>query len=430
MSRLTEIDPLTIYFDISAAVHRRAGLGRYAESLARALLAQIGGLPAGFSTGRPSDQPAPFAFFYNREHGIEPLAGLEHVPAVTVNLGYKPWRMLVWLGQLGRVGFDRLLPAATLFHATEHLLLPLRGVPTVLTVHDLIFRRYPRHHKPLNRWYLNATMPLFCRRADHIIAVSEQTKRDVMAAYGIPAGKITVIYEAADSRFRLQPAERVAAVRRRYGLPERYLLFVGTIEPRKNLGRLLAAFERLHAAGLTDGLVIVGKRGWLYDDFFARLENSPAKQAVIFPGFVPDADLPAIYAGAQALAFPSEFEGFGLPVLEAMACGTPVVCSNTSSLPEITSPSGPGPLSAPRSAPLAPQLWGERGAERGRAVGAALLVDPLDVDALADALRRVLADPDLAAELRARGLAQAARFSWERAAQETLAVYRQVAAGG
>ncbi len=402
---------MTIYFDISAAVHRRAGLGRYAESLARALLAQL--------TRLPVYQPANLAFFYNREHGIEPLAGLEHVPAATVNLGYKPWRMLVWLGQLGRVGFDRLLPGATLFHATEHLLLPLRRVPTVLTVHDLIFRRYPQHHKPLNRWYLNATMPLFCRRADHIIAVSEQTKRDVMAAYGIPADKITVIYEAADPRFRTQPAARVAEVRRRYGLPDRYLLFVGTIEPRKNLGRLLAAFERLHAAGLTDALVIVGKRGWLYDDFFARLEGSPAKQAVLFPGFVPDADLPAVYAGAQALAFPSEFEGFGLPVLEAMACGTPVVCSNTSSLPELTCV--PGPTSPP--GPLSHE-------ERGSEASAALLIDPLDVDALTDALRCVLADPDLAAGLRARGLAQAARFSWERAAQETLAVYRQVIAGG
>ena len=371
---------MTIYFDISAAVHRRAGLGRYADSLARALLPLLG------------DE---LAFFYNREAGIEPLAGLEGVPAATVNLGYKPWRMLVWLGQVGRVGFNRLVPGATLFHATEHLLLPLRGTPTVLTVHDLIFRRYPAHHKRLNRWYLNATMPLFCRRAGHIIAVSEQSKRDVIESYGIPPEKITVIYEAADPRFCPQPAETVAAVRTRYSLPDRYLLFVGTIEPRKNLGRVLTAFERLHAEGLTDALVIVGKRGWLYDDFFARLEGSPAKQAVIFPGFVPDADLPVVYAGAQTLAFPSEFEGFGLPVLEAMACGVPVVCSKTSSLPEVTG-------------------------------DAALLVDPLNVDALTEALRRVLSEPSLAADLRARGLARAARFSWARAAQETLAVYRRL----
>ena len=144
-----------------------------------------------------------------------------------------------------------------------------------------------------------------------------------------------MIYEAADARFCPQPLETVAEARSRYRLPERYLLFVGTIEPRKNLGRLLQAFERLRAEKLTDALVIVGKRGWLYDDFIAQWEASPARDAVIFPGWVDDADLPAIYAGAQALAFPSIFEGFGLPILEAMGCGTPVACSNTSSLPEV-----------------------------------------------------------------------------------------------
>jgi hypothetical protein len=136
---------VTIYFDVSAAVHRRAGLGRYADSLARALLPLLG------------DR---LALFYNREQGIEPLVGLEHLSARTVALGYKPWRMAVWAGQLAHAGFNRLLPGAELFHATEHLLLPLRGVPTVLTVHDLIFRHLPQHHKRLNRWYLNMTLPL------------------------------------------------------------------------------------------------------------------------------------------------------------------------------------------------------------------------------------------------------------------------------
>jgi glycosyltransferase involved in cell wall biosynthesis len=370
---------MTIYFDVSAAVHRRAGLGRYAECLARALAPLL---------------PGRLTLFYNREAGIEPLSGLEHLPTRGVALGYKPWRMLVWLGQLAGVGFNRLAPDAELFHATEHLLLPLRGIPTVLTVHDLIFRDLPRHHKPLNRWYLNLTLPLYCRRASHIVAVSAQTRRDLVAAYRLPPEKITVIHEAADSRFRPQPAEAVAAVRARYRLPERYVLFISTIEPRKNLTRLLTAFERVHAAGLTDAFVVVGKRGWLYDDFFAAVEHSSAQRAVIFPGWVADADLPAVYAGAQALAFPSLFEGFGLPVLEAMACGTPVVCSNSSSLPEI-------------------------------AGDAALQVDPRDVDALAAALHRVLTDLALCEELRQKGFIQAGRFTWEETARQTLAVYCQ-----
>ncbi len=377
-----------IYLDVSAAVHRRAGLGRYAESLTRALVA------AGRSTALTAGTDR-YGLFYNQERGVEPLAGLEHLPAHTVALGYKPWRMLVWLGQLARVGLDRWFPDAELYHATEHLLLPLRSVPTVLTVHDLIFRRFPAHHKRLNRWYLNLTLPLYCRRAKHIIAVSECTRRDLAAAYRLPPAKITVVSEAAAPHFCPQPPEMVAAVRARYGLPERYLIFVSTIEPRKNLARLLTAFEALRADGLSDGLVIVGRRGWLYDDFFARLERSPARDRVIFPGYVPDADLPPLYAGAQACVFPSLYEGFGLPVLEAMACGTPVATSSTSSIPEVGG-------------------------------DAALYFDPADVEQITETTRRLLRDPALGEEMRARGLAQAARFSWARAARETRAVYDAV----
>jgi glycosyltransferase involved in cell wall biosynthesis len=372
-----------IYLDISAAVHRRAGLGRYAESLTRALVAA---------------HPGRYALFYNRERGVKPLPGLGHLPVRTVALGYKPWRMLVWLGQLTHAGLDNLLPDAELFHATEHLLLPLRSVPTVLTVHDLIFRRLPAHHKPLNRWYLNLTVPLYCRRANHIIAVSEYTRRDLISAYGLPPEKITVVCEAAAPRFRLQPPEAIAAVRTRYSLPNRYLLFVGTIEPRKNLTRLLAAFETIYGEGLSDGLVIVGRRGWLYGDFFAHLEQSPVKQAVLFPGYVMDEDLPGIYAGAQALVFPSLCEGFGLPVLEAMACGTPVVSSNASSIPE---------------------AGGE----------AALYFDPTDTAEITTTTRRLLREAGLQDSMRAQGLAQAARFSWDLAATATEAVYDAVLRG-
>jgi glycosyltransferase involved in cell wall biosynthesis len=325
---------MTVYLDISAAVHRRAGLGRYAERLAIELAQLI---------------PDQIGFFYNAEHGIQPL-----------------------------------------------MLLPLHAVPTVLTVHDLIFRHLPQYHKPLNRWYLNLTMPLYCRRATRIITISEASRRDLVEAYKLPPEKINVIYEAADVRFRPQSAVAVALALARYDLPSRYLLFVGTIEPRKNLTRLLVAFEKVYAQGLTDALVIVGKQGWLYDGFFAALERSPARSAVIMPGYVADADLPIIYAGAQVLLLPSLYEGFGLPILEAMSCGTPVICSNTSSLPEV-------------------------------AGDAARLVDPKSANTIAEALEQVLTNPNLQGEMRERGLAQARRFSWERAAQETLALYRQLA---
>ncbi len=372
---------MTLTLDLSAAVHRRAGLGRYAESLARALYTLI---------------PDELALFYNAERGIAPLAGLEHLPTRTVALGYKPWRMLVWAGQLARISFNHLIPGATLFHATEHLLLPLHGIPTVLTVHDLIFRHLPEHHKRLNRWYLNATMPLYCRRATHIIAVSEATRQDLIAAYAVPPEKITVVLEAADPQFTPQPPERIIAARERYGLPEAYLLFVSTIEPRKNLTRLLRAWEPLYLTGEAPPFVIVGKRGWLAEDFYAALDASPAREGMLFTGYVADGDLPALYSGALAFVFPSLYEGFGLPPLEAMACGAPVLCANASSLPEVVG-------------------------------DAALLVDPTSVDAIREGLRRLLSDSDLRADLRTRGIQRAAQFSWERAAQETLAIYRRLA---
>ena len=371
-----------MYVDVSAAVHHRAGLGRYGDSLVRELSGMI---------------PDRLALFYNQERGVEPLRGLEQLPSRTVSLGYKPWRMAVWMGQLARLPFNRLVPGASLFHATEHLLMPLWGVPTVLTIHDLIPQLLPQHHKPLNRWYLNWTMPLYCRRANHIIAVSEATRRDLLATYHLPPEKVSVIHEAASPRFRPQPESAQVRVRKMYGLPEEYLLYVGTIEPRKNLERLLEAWTPLRRSGECPPLVIVGKRGWLSDSFYAALEASPVHEDIILTGYVQDADLPVIYGAATAFVWPSLYEGFGLPPLEAMACGTPVVCANASSMPEVVG-------------------------------DAALLFDPQDSDALKATMRQIVADADLRVELRERGLVRSSKFSWSRAAAETLAVYTQLLA--
>jgi glycosyltransferase involved in cell wall biosynthesis len=375
---------LAIYIDIAAAVHGRAGLGRYAESLARALV---------------TTAPERFAFFFNRggsrSGGVRTLEGLEGIPVRSVSAGYKPWRMAVWLGQLGRLRFNRLLPDAELYHATEHLLMPLGDMPTVLTVHDLIFHRHPQHHKRLNYWYLNLAMPLFCRRASAIIAVSQATKDDLVRLYGLDPAKISVVHEAAARHFTPASPAEIASARSRYSLSERYVLHVGTIEPRKNLDRLLEAVQRLRADGEDVNLVIVGSKGWLYQSFFQRLEELALGNAVQLPGYVPDADLPAVYSGARLVAVPSLYEGFGLPVLEAMACAAPVVCSNSSSLPEVGG-------------------------------DAARYFEPTDVTAMADTLQTVWRDQTLREQMRQDGLARAARFSWARAAKETLAVYNQV----
>jgi glycosyltransferase involved in cell wall biosynthesis len=288
-----------------------------------------------------------------------------------------------------------LVPGCDLFHATEHLLLPLKDCPSVLTVHDLVFQVYPERHKPLNRWYLRAALPLYCRRADAIICVSEHTKKDLVDLWGIDGEKVHVVYEAADPRFGRRSAEKVAVARARYGLPERYLLVVGTIEPRKNLNRLLDAIALVRQEREDVKLVIVGRLGWLYQGFLDKLEQFEHREAVIRPGFVPDADLPAVYQGAVGTVYPSLYEGFGLPMLESMACGTPVISSRASSLPE---------------------LGGD----------AAYYFDPLDVEEMAAALGAVWRDADLRRSMRERGLARASQFSWTRAARETLEVYRSV----
>ncbi len=374
---------MPIFVDVSAAVHSKAGIGRYAHSLARALIEQ---------------RPGSMALFYNRVAGSQPPAGLERVPARTVKAGYKPWRMAVWLGQVARVSFARLMPGAELFHATEHLLPYLGRVPTVLTVHDMIFKLFPEHQKRQNYWYLNATMPLYCRRADAIITVSESSKRDIVQHYRLDPAHVHVIYEAASPEFVPAPVDAVARVRERYGLPERFALHVGTIEPRKNLTRLVEAMQRLRDQGLTVPLVIVGGKGWLYEDFFERLEQLEVRHDVHFPGYVAAEDLPAVYTAATLTVVPSVYEGFGLPVLEAMSCGAPVVCSDRSSLPEV-------------------------GGQAAR------YFDPHQVDSMAEAIAAVWTEPALAEQMQALGREQAARFSWSRAAEQTLGVYERVRSG-
>ena len=374
---------MTIYYDVSAAVHGHPGLGRYAESLARALLAAHDGS---------------FSFFYNVDPTIRPLQGLEDVPQHTVRAHYRRWRMQVWMGQLSRRSYDHLLPGAELYHATEHLLMPLRDIPTVLTVHVLIFRLFPRYHKWRNYVYLNLAMPLFCRRANAIIVVSESTRRDLVRTYGVDPAKITLIYEAAAPRFVPQPETAVTAARARYHLPDRYVMTVCAIEPRKNHAGFLRAFEHLCREDRNLHWVIVGRKGWLYEGFFAALERSPVRDRVILPGYIEDEDLPAVYGGALAFVFPSFGEGFGLGPLEAMACGTPVVSSNATSLPEVGG-------------------------------DAALYFDPHEPEQMVEALRPVLADPVLREGMRHRGLAQAARFSWAKAAEETWALYQKLIEG-
>jgi glycosyltransferase involved in cell wall biosynthesis len=283
-----------------------------------------------------------------------------------------------------------------LYHATDFLLPPtLPGARTLLTVHDLSYARVPESASPRLRAYLNSVVPRSARRAGHILADSQATKDDLVALYGLPPDNITVILSGVDSHFQRVTDEAAwSAVRARYQLgPRPYIFAVGTVQPRKNYIRLMQALGRLRAGGLDVMLVIAGGKGWLDDPIYRALDDLKLREHVHLIGFADDADLPTLYSTARVTAFPSLYEGFGLPILESMACGTPVVTANLSSMPEAA---------------------GE----------AALLIDPLDVEALAGALGRLLTDDALHADLVARGLAQARRFTWERAARQLQGVYR------
>lgn len=370
-----------IYIDISAAVHSKAGLGRYAENLADALL---------------QAQPERFGLFYNRgENSRFPVSLPANVPRRSVSLGYKPWRMAILLAQMSHISFNHLLPNAQLFHSTEHLLMPMRGVPVILTVHDLIYKLFPAYHKKLNYWYLNLAMPLYCRRADAIIAVSQAGKQDIVRYYDVNPAKVHVVYEAAASHFHPLPPAKIAQVRQTYNLPQRFLLHLSTIEPRKNLSRLLDALLVLRQLFPDLCLVLAGGKGWLFDDFFAKIEANNLHNVVQVLGWVPDEDLPAILAAADLAVQPSLYEGFGLPVLEHMACGQVVAASNTSSHPEV-------------------------GGE------AAVYFDPTNVAEIVSVIRRLLTDKDEYRHRQQLGREQAAKFSWERAAKETIAIYDQL----
>lgn len=307
---------------------------------------------------------------------------------------------------LGRIAWEQTRLAAELrrgpwhaFHGPAHAMPVLCPRPAVVTAHDLSFVRMPEVFPRTQGWYLRAAMRHAARRARVIIAVSAFTRAELLAVYGLPESRIHVVHNGVDPACRPLPPAAVAAWRDAAGLPERYVLAVGTLQPRKNLRILLEAWPHL-VARLPDAppLVIAGAPGWGDTDLGGLAARLGIADRVRFPGFIPQEDLPLLYNGAQALALPSRYEGFGLPVAEAMACGCPAVVATGSSLTEVA---GDAALHAP---PDAAEAW-------------------------AEALARLLTDPALAAGLRRRGLARAADLTWERAATGTAAAYRSAAGG-
>jgi len=392
---MTNTNPLRVCIDVSAAVHRRAGLGRYAQELVKGLVDLNPNLAKGSGTIdhsqiQPSQGLSLSVFYHQRGEAIlEPP--IDQLPRLTTRLSVRPWRLITALAYFTNIGMDRSFGSADVFHATEHLLPRLKRIRSVFTLHDLIFQFDPDSHKPLNIAFLKTMMPRFLKHADAIIAVSESTKRDAIRLYGVPADKITVIYEGIDSKFMpITDTQRLSDIRRKYQLPDRFMLHLGTIEPRKNLPLLFEATKELDQP-----LVVAGKLGWLTDPILARVKELGIEERVHFTGFIDDEDLPALISSSSLVAMPSKYEGFGLPVLEAMACGVPVISSNTSSLPEVGG-------------------------------DAALYARPDDLRSWIALIDRAMNDEELRASMIDRGLRQAQRFRWSEAARRTAEVYRLI----
>lgn len=278
---------------------------------------------------------------------------------------------------------------------------PFLTAPLVTMIHDISYEHYPQFFTRKQVLQYKATIPLTARRSARVLTVSEYSKRDLVETYGVPEEKVVVTYDGVSRRFTpLTAKDGLAAIAVKYGIQGKYLLTVGNLQPRKNLVRLMAAYTRLREARPDIGhkLVIVGKKAWKFSPVLSFATRSKWTDEIIFTDYVPDDDLPALYSGADAFAYPSIFEGFGLPPVEAMACGTPVVVSDRSSLPEVVGDAG-------------------------------LKVNPFDVDGLAAALAALLLEPGINLHFRSKGLERARKFQWTDAAARTMAVYEQVLKG-
>lgn len=381
---------MRIGLDVSLVPGERVGVGQYAYQLARAL-ARVDHV----------NSYVLYPVFYYIVHPEYHRALLPTAANMRVAHRRLPSGLVrfLWRQDRSERFKEYLLGAVDVVHSTTYCAPRFRARRRrlVVTIHDCTFVTHPQFHLSANVEHCLRGTRLAIERADALIAVSESTRRDLIERMGAPADRIVVTPEAADPAFtRVKDPERLDAVRRRYDLPERFVLFLGAKEPRKNLPRLIEAFAALPPALRREfQLVVAGAQGWLNDSVHEQVHKLRLGPSVRFPGYVDQDDVAALYSLATVFAYPSLVEGFGLPVLEAMACGTPVLTSSVSSLPEV-------------------------------AGDAALLVPPTDVDAIAEGLARLLQDSALRADLAERGGRRAARFSWERCARETLAVYTAV----
>ncbi|MBC8098858.1 MAG: glycosyltransferase family 4 protein [Armatimonadetes bacterium] len=374
--------PPIIALDYTPAYEQGGGIGRYVRELTAALAQQ------------PLDAVRYRLFVAGATHADLPPLPSEAFSWHPTRITPK-WLARIWhRARLPLPTVEAFTGRVTMYHATDFVLPPvLPGTRTLLTVHDLSFARVPESAAPSLKAYLDAVVPRSVRRADHILADSQATKADLIALYHTPPTKISVLLSGVEARFRHENNPSVLLTMRiKYKLGDRpYILAVGTVQPRKNYVRLAQALAQIRTQH-DIGLVIVGGKGWLDAPIYTAIRDLGLSDVVHFTGFADEADLPALYSGAVCVALPSLYEGFGIPILEAIACGVPVVTSNLSSLPEV-------------------------------AGDAALLINPYDVEALTHALNRLITDSDLRTTLIARGDERVKQFTWDSAAQQLRQIY-------
>ena len=367
-----------VCIDIQAAVAQRAGVGRYVKSLIEHL-----------GPHRGTDVLRLFSFDFRRrgDSPAVPGASLRTVRWIPGRIVQQAWK------RIGFPPFDAFSGAADLFHFPNFIRPPLLRGRSVVTIHDLSFLRFPQAAEAANLRYLTARIDDTVARADAILADSETIAGEIRERWPAAAAKVHGVPLGLPDGFGRPTEEAIRSVRARHGLDRPYLLSVGTLEPRKNFAFLVGVFERLR--GFNGDLAIAGMKGWSYEPILERIARSPLAARIRHIEYPSDAELPALYAGAEAFVFPSLYEGFGFTPLEAMACGTPVVASAGGSLPEVCGD----------------------GAE---------IVAEYDEDAWAVRVGTVLEDSACRTALAERGIRNAARFTWDATAQRTWAVYRAV----
>jgi glycosyltransferase involved in cell wall biosynthesis len=302
------------------------------------------------------------------------------------------YRDMVWMHVL--LPWQVYRTQVDILHMPANVIPMFSSCPTVVTILDMIILQTPQYFTFWHRNYARIFVPLAAKYASMILTISEQSKRDIVRQLNVSPDKVTITYPAASPKFRPVSEQEIAQIRSQYSLGS-FILTVGALEPRKNISRLLQAFALLRRSGFSFQLVQAGPPGWFFDGILAEANRLGLQDSVRFLGRVPLDDLVRLYNAASVFVYPSLYEGFGLPALEAMTCGCPVITSNMSSLPEVV---------------------GEAG----------MMIDPYDVQQLADAIQRVLEDKALAQDMRQQGLERASLFSWQRCARETLNVYHQV----